>query len=220
MKHFRMVVPIPPFRLASGSRRRHIPPRMRPQSLALRSAAAVALVLIGTAAAGCGAAASKTSPSPSTFRNNFLAFGYPAGWKPTVFRITGTLHFSPMLYLASQPVHQPCHTHGGATVCGWPLDRLRPGGVLLVWENRGFPGWSLRTTQGISLRIGGRRAKRIVTRPGGCAAVGADETISVEIERPIPDNWTAFTACLKGPGLAAAESEVDALLASTRFVAP
>ena len=38
------------------------------------------------------------------------------------------------------------------------------------------------------------------------------------IERPIPDNWTAVTACLKGPGLTKSERELDALLASTRFL--
>jgi hypothetical protein len=195
---------------------------MRLQTLALRSAAAaLGLVLTAAFLAGCGSTpkASGSSGALVTFRNNFLVFGYPPAWKPTVFTITGTLHFSPMVYLSSQPVHHPCHSQQSATVCGWPLDRLRPGGTLIVWENRGFPGWSLRTTQGTSVRIGGRLAKQTVTRPGQCAAIGADETIAVEIERPIPDNWTAFTACLRGPGLAATERQVDALLASTKFVA-
>jgi hypothetical protein len=195
---------------------------MRLQTLALRSAAAVALAVIAATVAGCGSApkASGSSGAGATFRNHFLVFGYPSVWKPAVFKITGTLHFSPMVYLSSQPVHHPCHSQQSATVCGWPLDRLRPGGTLIVWENRGFPGWSLRTTQGTSVRIGGRQAKQTVTRPGQCAAIGADETIAVAIERPVPDNWTAFTACLRGPGLASTVREVDALLASTKFVAP
>ena len=195
---------------------------MRLQTVALRSAAALALVVIVATVAGCGSAtkASGSSGALATFRNHFLVFGYPPVWKPAVFKITGALHFSPMVYLSSQPVHHPCHSQQLATVCGWPVDRLRPGGTLIVWENRGFPGWSLRTTQGRSLRIGGRPAKQTVTRPGQCAAIGADETIAVEIERPIPDNWTAFTACLRGPGLASAVRQVDALLASTKFVAP
>lgn len=183
-------------------------------------AGAVAFLVTVAAAAGCGGTAPKAPAARATFRNSFLVFGYPSAWRPTVFKVTGTLHFSPMLYLASQPVHQPCEMHGAATVCGWPLERLRPGGALLVWENRGFPGWSLRTTQGRVVRIGGRRGKQIVRRPGKCAAVGADETIEIAIVRPIPDNWTAFTACLRGPGLARTESKVDALLASTRFVSP
>ena len=196
---------------------------MRLQTFALRSAAAAtALVLIAATVSGCGSAsnASGSSGAVETFQNSFLVFGYPPAWKPAVFKITGTLHFSPMVYVSSQPVHHPCHSQQSATVCGWPLDRLRPGGALIVWENRGFPGWSLRTTHGTALRIGGRRAKQTVTRPGQCGAIGADETIAIEIARPIPNNWTAFTACLKGPGLASSVREVDALLASTKFVAP
>jgi hypothetical protein len=186
------------------------------QSLALRLVAAVVLVLI---AAGCGSARKASDPSATaTFRNSFLAVGYPADWKPEVFPITGTLHFSPMLYLSSQPMHSPCHTQRSTTVCGWPVDRLRRGGALIVWENRGFPGWSLATTQGTSLRVGGRAAKQTVSRPGTCSTIGADETIAIAIARPVPNNWTAVTACLRGPGLAASEHKVAALLASTRFL--
>jgi hypothetical protein len=122
-----------------------------------------------------------------------------------------------MLYLSSQPVRQPCRTHGSTTVCGWPLARLQPGGTLIVWENRGAPGWTLRTAPGRPLRVGGRAARQAVFKPGECVAIGADETIEVAIERPVPDNWTAFTACLRGPGLTASEHDVAALLASTRF---
>jgi hypothetical protein len=188
---------------------------MRLQSLARRSAVAVALALVTASVAGCGGASSKAGP---TFRNSFLSLGYPAAWKPGVFKVTGELHFSPMLYLSSQSLHQPCHTQQLATVCGWPVDRLEPGGALIVWENRGYPGWSLDTTPGKPLKVGGRQAKQQVIRPGQCSAIGADETIAVAIKRPIPDNWTAVTACLKGPGLTKSERELDALLASTRFL--
>jgi hypothetical protein len=190
------------------------------QALGRRSAIAAALVFVLAAAAGCGSKShgSAASAGQRSFHNGFLVFGYPAGWKPFVFDISGTLHFAPMVYVSSQPAHSPCHTAASVTTCGWPLDRLRPGGALVVWENRGAPGWSLRSMSGTPTRIGGRRAKRTVTKPGACGAIGADETIAVEIERPLPDNWTAFTACLKGPGLAAGERAVDALLASTRFL--
>jgi hypothetical protein len=191
------------------------------RTLGRRSATAAALVLVLAAAAGCGSTShgSRASAGRRSFRNGFLVFGYPAGWKPFVFDVTGTLHFSPMVYVSSQPAHSPCHTAASVTTCGWPLKRLRPGGALVVWENRGAPGWSLRSTSGTAVRIGGRRAKRTVTKPGPCGAIGADETIAVEIERPLPDNWTSFTACLRGPGLAEGERAVDAVLASTRFVA-
>jgi hypothetical protein len=195
---------------------------MRLQRLALRSAFALVLVLTGATAAACGSAPRASGPSTggATFRNSFLAFGHPAAWKPSVFKVTGRLHFAPMLYLSSQPLQQPCRKKGLDVVCGWPVDRLEPGAMLMVWENRGFPGWSLRTIPGTSMRVGGRKAKRTVSWPGECAAIGGDETIAVEIERPVPDNWTAFTACLKGPGLATTEGEIGAVLASTRFAAP
>ena len=52
---------------------------MRSRSLARRSAAAVAVVLLAISAAGCGGDPSKAG---ATFHNGFLAFGYPAAWKP------------------------------------------------------------------------------------------------------------------------------------------
>ena len=192
-------------------------------SVLLRPAAAAVLAAVAVVSAGCGSAAPRTGgggSAVSAFHNSFLAFSYPTAWKPFVFQITGTLHFHPMLYLSSQPAHQPCHEQGSATVCGWPVDRLRPGGALVVWENRGAPNWTLASVPGADVHIGGRRAKREVSRPGLCAAIGADETIEATIARATPGNWTDFTACLRGPGLAASERRIDALLASTRFLAP
>jgi len=193
------------------------------RSVPLRFAAMAALAVAAAALAGCASAAPKTAEggaAVSEFRNGFLVFSHPAAWKPFVFKVTGTLHFHPMLYLSSQPAHQPCRKHASETVCGWPIGRLRPGGTLIVWENRGAPGASLASFPGTVVRIGGRRAKQAVSRPGDCGAIGADETIEAAIQRPMPDNWTAFTACLRGPGLADAERQIDALLASTQFLAP
>ena len=83
--------------------------------------------------------AAETRPRPGRrSHNGFLAFGYPAAWKPSAFKIAGELHFSPVLYLSSQSLHQPCRTKQRGTVCGWPVDRLEPGGALIVWENRGY----------------------------------------------------------------------------------
>jgi hypothetical protein len=192
------------------------------QSVAVRLAVLAVVAVAAAVPAGCGAASSGTAKRGSTaeFRNAFLTFSHPSGWKPFVFKVSGTLHFKPMLYLSSQPAHRPCRTQAAETVCGWPVDRLRPGGALVVWENRGAPGWSLATFPGTSTKIGGRKAKRVVSRPGECGAIGADETIEVAIERPLRNNWTAFTACLRGPGLSAGEDRIDALLASTRFLEP
>ena len=43
--------------------------------------------------------------------------------------------------------------------------------------------------------------------------------MSVTIARPLPSNWTALQACLRGPNLAEQERQVRALLSSMRFLA-
>lgn len=190
-----------------------------------RLAAASCVAAVAVVGAGCGSAArvpaAATPPSPrASFHNAFLEFRYPTSWAAAQPDVEGTLHFHPMLYLSAQPTRNPCRTTSNGTACAWPVARLRPGGVLIVWENRGYPGWSLRSAPGVTLQVGGRPARRRVSRPGSCAAIGADETIEVAIARPLAGNWTAVTACLRAPNLADSERDVDALLASTKFTAP
>jgi hypothetical protein len=186
-------------------------------------AAAVMAAAVSLASA-CGASSSAPETSSAAqslrFENSYLTFRHPVRWKTYPFRWTGGLHFRPMLYVSTQPVRDPCRTQGAVLECGWPVGRLQPDGVLIVWENRGFPGWSLRTTGGTPLRVGGRNAKRRVTRPGVCGAIGGDATVEVQIERAVHSNWTNVTACVRGPHLATSERKVDALLATTQFLAP
>ena len=89
--------------------------------------------------------------------------------------------------------------------------------MLVIWQNEGYPGWSLATAQGSRLTVGGRPARRVASKPGECSAVNADETISVEIARPDRGNLTSVVACLRGPDLARAETRFAAVLATTRF---
>ena len=188
--------------------------------LTLRCLLAIAAVVSTSACGGGGDAAAAKSPPPLVkYSNSFLSFSHPSTWKPYPFQWAGALHFQPLLYVSTQPLQDPCRTKGKATVCTWPLQRLQPGGVLITWENRGFPGFSLQTQPGSALRVGGRSAKRAAMRPGPCAAIGGDLTIEVAVARPLADNWTEVTACLRGPGLAQNERRVDALLASTKFLA-
>jgi hypothetical protein len=178
-------------------------------------------VLLAGLVSGCGdATAVPAAQQPGAtvrYADGRLGFRRPAAWKPYPFRWAGELHVQPLLYLSTQPVGDPCRTSGKATVCGWPLRRLQSGGVLVVWEARGWPGWSLSQQTGTRILVGGRAAKRLVSRPGVCGAVGADLTVEVAVASPLPSNWTQVTACLRGPGLAANVRRLDALLASTRF---
>jgi hypothetical protein len=181
---------------------------------------AIAATVASTSACGGGQAGSAAEDPPlATYANGFLVFRHPAAWKAYPFRWSGELHFQPMVYLSTQPVHDPCTTTGNTTTCAWPVKRLEPGGVLIAWENRGFPGWRLRTQPGESIRIGGRPAKRVTTDGGECRVIGADRTTEIAIASPQQDNWTQVTACVRGPHLVANEHRLDALLASTRFLA-
>jgi hypothetical protein len=174
-------------------------------------------------ASGCGSTAAQPSPQRSmlaSFHNAFVEFRYPTAWAAAQPPLQAALHVHPIIYLSVQPTGNPCRTTGAETSCGWPISRLRPGGVLVVWENRGYPGWSLASVPGAPIRVGGRRAHRQISRPGTCAAIGGDETVEIAIERPLADNWTAVTACLRKPNLVARERELGAVLSSTRFKTP
>ena len=192
--------------------------RLTPRRLVSLAAIAATVALTSACGGGQGASAAKAPPLVR-YKNGYLVFRHPAAWKPYPFRWSGTLHFQPMLYVSTQPVQDPCETSGNATVCNWPVQRLQPDGVLIAWENRGFPGWNLQTQPGTSTRIGGRPAKRLTTAGGACRAIGADQTTELAIASPLKDNWTEVTACVRGPHLAANERRLDALLASTQFLA-
>ena len=189
------------------------------------------LATCGVLAVVAGSVAVWTAASPGakpsglqTYRNSFLTFTYPAAWAPSVFT-EQTLHFHPMVYLSTQPTHDPCRTTasalgGSTTTCGWPVGRLAPGGVVVALENRGQPVFSLANFAGAPTRIGGRPAKVSTQRPGSCRALGGEATVSVAIARPLASNWTALDACLRGPNLAEQERQVRALLSSMRFLQP
>jgi len=176
--------------------------------------------------AAWSAASPRSKPALATYRNSFVTFQYPAAWSRGAWRTPQqALHFDPMVFLSTQPTHDPCTTStalGGGTsiTCGWPVSRLAPGGVVLRWENRGSPGVSLASFPGLSTRVGGRSAKLSTRLPGSCGGLGAQAAISVAIARPLASNWTAFEACLRGPNLAVHMRQVRALLASARFLAP
>lgn len=191
------------------------------RSVAVSAAAAASAGLL---TAWVTATPSGQQPSAGVFRNDFVTFRYPASWSARVWT-EGALHFQPMVYLSTERVqHDPCQTSttpsGKTITCGSPIDRLAPGGVLVVWENQGYPGASVARFPGASMRVGGRAARLSVHRPGSCRRVGADETMSVAIARPLADNWTQVDACLRGPKLKLLEQQLRAVLASTRFLNP
>jgi hypothetical protein len=184
---------------------------------------AAALVVLAALISACGggsdarAAAKPDPPPPVTYSNSLLSFTHPAAWTAYPFQWAGELHFQPTVYLSTQAVHDPCSTHGNTTRCGFPVRQLEPGGALVTWNASNPPAVGLGP--GTRIQVDGHPATRVDTAGGMCRSIGADRTIDVLVQtRPFPSTLTEFTACLRGPGLAQAEKNVDALLASTKFV--
>jgi hypothetical protein len=181
-----------------------------------------ALVALVALTSGCGggsdaqAAATNHDLRLVQYSSSVLSFTHPAAWKAYPFRWAGGLHFQPLVYLSTQPVHDPCSTRESTTSCGFPVDRLQPGGVLLTWNASSPPATGLAA--GSRIRVDGHPARRVDSTDGICRKIGADRTIEVLVQtRPLPSTPTELTACLRGPGLEQEEQNVDALLASTRF---
>jgi len=192
----------------------HLPPRRL-------FTCGAALVLLAVLAGGCGggaaaqAAARKKDPPFARYSSSLVSFSHPAAWKAYAPRPSG-LHFNPLVYLSTQPVHDPCSTEGKTTTCRFPVDRLKPGGVLVSWLYNGPPALGLGP--GKRIQVGGRPARIVETTGGICRRIGADRTIDVLVAvQPLPSALVEFTACLRGPGLAQDESDVTELLASTTF---
>jgi hypothetical protein len=193
--------------------------RLPPRRLLTCAVALVALVALTSGCGGGGdapAAASTNDPPLVQYSSSVLSFTHPAAWKAYPFRWAGGLHFQPLVYLSTQPVHDPCSTHGNTTSCGFPVGQLRRGGVLVTWNASSPPATGLGP--GSRIQVDGRPARRVDSTGGICRSIGADKTIDVLVQtRPLPSTPIELTACLRGPGLAQEEQSVDALLASTRF---
>jgi hypothetical protein len=193
--------------------------RLPPRSLLVCAAALMGLALLtSSCGGGTEAQASATQvPALVKYASSSLSFTHPAAWKAYPFQWPGELHFRPMVYLSTQPVHNPCSTKGNTTSCGFPVRHLERGGVLVTW-NASYPP-AIGFGPGSHITVDGHPARRVDTAGGMCRSIGADRTIDVLIQtRPFPSTLTDFTACLRGPGLAQAETSVDALLASTKLL--
>src|SRR4029077_6100507 len=123
---------------------------------------AAALVALVAVTSGCGGgtdaqAAAKTDPKPVPYSNSLLSFSHPAAWKAYPFRWAGELHFSPMVYLSTQPVQDPCSTNGSTTSCGFPVKQLEPGGVPVPWTASTPPATALGA--GSRIQVDGRQSR-------------------------------------------------------------
>jgi hypothetical protein len=97
---------------------------------------------------------------------------------------------------------------------------MQAGTLIVEWWQNGFPGWTLSAQPGRDASIKGMRAK--VQDPADlrdvCPNIAADSAMQVLIERPqATDNYFAFDACFKGPGIDAEKSQAQAILNSASF---
>jgi hypothetical protein len=191
----------------------------RPTLRRLLSSAA-AFVLLGMLASGCGGgskaqAAPKADPPLQKYSDRYVSFAYPANWAAKPSAGPGEFHFHPLVYLSTQPVHNPCSVNGNTTTCDWPVRSLQPGGVLALWQLP-YPlsgaGGGTRHS-GRRITVGGHPAWRTDTQGGSCSRIGADRTVDVSV----PSSNVELTVCLRRPGLAQDEKNIDAMLASTKF---
>jgi len=171
--------------------------------------------------AGCGTRSARPTPAFAHFSSNdgALSLDYPGAWQLRLpDQVNHGSFSSPIVFLATQPLQAQCIVRktkdSESITCGRPLYRLDPGSIFVSLSADGSPGWTLAEASGKREKIAGRPARVSIERPGACASLGAQETISVEIDRRVPSNWYSLQACLRGPGLAARERQVRALLSS------
>jgi hypothetical protein len=183
--------------------------------LALAAIATAVAVTSACGGGGDGQAAAKDPPLQS-YSGSGLSFSYPAAWTAYPGK-QAELHFQPLVYLSTQPVHDPCSTKGNVTTCGFPVDRLKPAGALVMWQRYGVPAMGLG--QGTRIQVGGNPAT-FVNKPGGaCRKIGADRAIEAVVQTsPPPTAFTYLTACLREPGATENARRIKALLASTKFL--
>jgi hypothetical protein len=178
------------------------------------------LAAMASVAAGCSLGSAGTHTNAPThpavalahYRGGGVAFSYPAAWSHRgagsgdLGSLTGGV-----IDLSTQAMGNPCHTAGNVTSCGFPLARLRPGGVFAAWIA------DYEMTNPAHPPPAGRHVS--VTKPGFCSRIGATETI---VARVVTSSHAMFSlqACLRSPGLVAGERAVKAMVASARATRP
>jgi hypothetical protein len=152
-----------------------------------------------------------------------ISFERPSTWIRWQPNEHSPINDGPLIYLSTDPLQPACATMPEATpnpanaqgrACDWPLAALAPDGVLVTWLTTRI--LERIPSAGEALEVNGATTRLATTKPGTCAAINADETMEllVPIGQPTPLSNLAVVACLRGPDLAAAETQVRALLAS------
>jgi hypothetical protein len=199
---------------------------------------AIAVMACMFAASGCASFASAPqrtqtnsagSPpppsSPTSVRESVsgISFERPADWTRWQPNQHSPMNDGPLIYLSTDPLLPACATmpaaapdlaDGQGRACAWPITELGSNGVLVIWLTtrvlQPLPG------TGEAIEVDRATAHLQITKPGGCGAMKADETIDVlvPIGQPTPHSNLAVIACLRGPDLGSAEAKVRTMLRS------
>lgn len=154
---------------------------------------------------------------------NGISFERPATWTRWQPNQHNPINDGPLIYLSTDPLLPACATAPNATAnppdaqgraCAWPLASLSANGVFVNWLTSRI--LAPRPSAGEAIAMNGGTARLQTERPGSCAVIGADETISVwvPIGQPTALSNVWVVACLRGPDLATAEAQLRAMLAS------
>lgn len=185
----------------------------------VKAFAYLSAVVLAAIALGVGVSAPSWSHPLSQFNDQFLRFDYPSSWTSKTY-LDESSFSSTIVFLSNETMHAPCEPYRDGIECSPPVSGLRPGGVFVEWTDNGFPGWNLGKQTGRSVAVDGHPGKEAVATGRGDCVSGTQLDITLVLARPYPDNYYEMDACLRGPSLAQERSEIQAMVASTKFLQP
>lgn len=180
----------------------------------------VAVVGIGLFVTGRLPLGNGITANDGEFHGGGISFHYPKDWRAYPASAIGSF-FSLFAFMGTEDL-SACGGLGGLDVnCAYARP-LAPGTLRLVVGSGGRPGFSLldlKPSTGWQLFVAGLPA--VVESSGPNSADASDLTLTWTIARPgSVDNFYSLTAALRGPGLNAMRSQLDALVASIRYDMP
>jgi hypothetical protein len=164
-------------------------------------------------ATSCGSPVSPShsaAPELAVFDKGGLVLRYPAAWHRFDYEMVTSMT-DLFGYLATVPVDNPCHAIPNGTECGPTPYDLQPGTLVVRLGTRfQFPN---AAAEPMDLVIGGMPASLNVS------GAGDGQQLNWEVAFG-PGALYTINADLRGPGLAAMRSEVEAMVAGLEFNPP
>jgi hypothetical protein len=183
-----------------------------------------ALVFAAISLVALAAAASSAIATTAFDRAGFHT-RYPSNWSQLHQETQASIGTS-LDWLSNQTMSEPCvrtSSGTGATVtCGLPIKHLAPRGTLVEWSRVDGPlkpdSSTLTQLEGKDLLVGGQPAKLTTSKASApeCGDIGATQVMRATI---IVNQVTQYNmrACLRGPDLARAQSQIRHMLRETSF---